>query len=106
MLIRKVLAATTDRNKSNDHSSILSTNKKASTTSPIAHTSSNQALEEEVRQMREQLRKAHSTMNSQKQRIGKLESENELYRKFYVRNMADDRVEQTAEIEHVFSDFN
>ena len=44
-------------------------------------------------------------MESQNTKIAKLESENEVFRKFYSRNQADARLEHTAEIEHVFHDF-
>ena len=35
-----------------------------------------------------------------------MEGENDLFRKFYSRNLADERQEQTAEIELVYKDLN
>ena len=56
--------------------------------------------------MKSEIRKAKAKIASQSTKMAKMESENDMFRKFYSRNMADQRQEQTAEIELVFKDFN
>ena len=44
-------------------------------------------------------------MHSQNRKIEDLSAENETFRKYYVRNMADNTAEHNTEIEQVFHDF-
>lgn len=61
---------------------------------------------DELWNVKTELRKAKLTVTSQKTKLEKLEAENDLFRKFYARNLGDERQEQTAEIELVYKDLN
>ena len=64
------------------------------------------SAQDELQTLKDELRKAKGKIAAQKTKITKMEGENDMFRKFYARNMADKRQEQTAEIEMVFKDFN
>ena len=62
-------------------------------------------VEDELKQAKAELRRAQEKIVMQNKKLEKLQGENDLFRKFYVSNVADSSEEHKAEIERVFSDF-
>ena len=62
-------------------------------------------LEEAILEMGKDKKETMKIINNQKHKIEKLQKQNDMFRKFYARNMADKRPEQTDEVDQVFRDF-
>ena len=62
-------------------------------------------LEEAILEMGKDKKETMKIISNQKHKIEKLQKQNDMFRKFYARNMADKRPEQTDEVDQVFRDF-
>ena len=60
------------------------------------------ALEDSILVMHKEHKDAKRTIDNQQIKIEKLQKQNDMFRKFYARNMADNRPEQLEEVDEVF----
>ena len=97
---KKIISKQTSKNTEDVKSLNAMTEKSKHATGSL-----NQA-EEELRKVKAQLKKAQDQIYNQNKKIAGLEQENEVFRKFYSRNLGDNSQEHIAEIELVYKDLN